>query len=135
MANKNIVQMTYHTVIMSSKTIDGETKSSKINIKGIKEIEELLPDQDGLRLWMQETVLKSRAGLPVDLIHIKVIPELYEKIIKKVYFKIGKNVELLKDSKVTFRIPVKSNNVFFEDIIQLVLFSNQLRTPIIVIHI
>lgn len=127
--------MTYHTVIMSSKTIDGETKSSKINIKGIKEIEELLPDQDGLRLWMQETVLKSRAGLPVDLIHIKVIPELYEKIIKKVYFKIGKNVELLKDSKVTFRIPVKSNNVFFEDIIQLVLFSNQLRTPIIVIHI
>lgn len=128
--------MRFYTYICSKKTLNSNPSICKIKIEGIKEIEDILPTEEQFTFWVKETMSKILTGKPADQIHIKVIPELYEKIVKCLYQKIGKSIELYnKESQTYFRIPTKKGNAFFQNIDNVILISEELRCPTIVIHI
>lgn len=130
--------MKFYTEIISKKNLNGQIFRSRMSIKGLKPIEDILPTEKEFTLWVRETVDKMLTyDSNIDLIHIKVIPEVYIEIVKSLYKKIGKNVELYdKDRSSTyFKIPSQKDKAFYEDILRIVLYNEELRCATIVIHI
>ena len=70
-----------------------------------------------------------------DLIHVKTTEEQFEKIVKKLYFKIGKSIEKEDKETQTYRIPMKRNSYFYESIDKILISSEELHSVIIAIHV
>ena len=127
--------MKFHTNIVSKKSMNGETSYSRINIQGIKEIEDLLPTEEQFKEWIRDTLIKINTGQPADMIHIKVKHDVYVDIVKTLYRKLGKNITLYEEDTTYFRIPTRKQNAFYEDISSIFLISEELRVATIVIHV
>lgn len=133
--------MRFYTVIKSKKNpLSMEYSYSKINLSDIESILEIMPTQAEFVEWFRDILqrLQSKQIKEIreeDLIHVKTTQEQFEKIVKKLYFKIGKSVEKEDKETKTYKIPMKKNSYFYESIDKILISSEELHSVIIAIHV
>lgn len=105
----------------------GAYSETLIRVNQIKELSKFLPYDDQIREWATAVIM----GKTYDKINIKLKEDIFDEIIKKMYFLCGKRIE--KYQSGVWKIPMKKGSYFYETINKIVLKSEKLRTDIIVI--
>lgn len=119
--------MNLTTKVKVKKFSNGDYSYTVVKVNDIPELEEILPKLDQIKQWCVDLITNKTN----DLIHIKTTEEVFNTILKRIYFKCGKRVE--KRVFGSWAIPMKKGNYFFEDIDKIIIRFEEIRMDTFVI--